>query len=71
MPPPRATQGAGAVPGAVPGGAAHALRSLRSALPQAEVLTLEGVGHSLLSPTLIPAVLHWIETHAAGGHGQG
>ena len=44
---------------------------LRSALPQAEVLTLEGVGHSLLSPTLIPAVLHWIETHAAGGHGQG
>ena len=44
---------------------------LRSALPEAEVLTLEGVGHSLLSPTLIPAVLHWIETHAAGGHGQG
>jgi len=44
---------------------------LRAALPQAEVLRLEGVGHSLLTPTLIPAVLHWIETPAAGGHGPG
>lgn len=51
--------------------AAESRALLRSALPQAEVLRLEGVGHSLLSPTLIPAVLHWIETDAAAGHGQG
>ncbi len=44
---------------------------LRAALPQAQLLRLEGVGHSLLSPGLIPAVLHWIETQGAAGDGPG
>ncbi len=34
---------------------------LREALPQAECLTLEGVGHALLAPELIPLVLEWLQ----------
>ncbi|MFN5698503.1 MAG: alpha/beta hydrolase [Cyanobacteriota bacterium] len=38
---------------------------LREALPQAECLTLEGVGHALLTAELIPLVLEWLQRRLA------
>ena len=34
---------------------------LRAALPQADVITLPGVGHALLSADVIPQVVEWVE----------
>ena len=36
-------------------------QALREALPQAEVLSLAGIGHGLMLPTLPGQVLQWIE----------
>ncbi len=44
----------------------EARAQLRQALPQATLLTLPGVGHSLLESDVLPRVIGWLERFEAG-----
>jgi pimeloyl-ACP methyl ester carboxylesterase len=39
----------------------EARRMLREALPEADVITLPGVGHALLAGEVIDRVVEWVE----------
>jgi alpha-beta hydrolase superfamily lysophospholipase len=41
----------------------EARRMLREALPEADVITLPGIGHALLSDDVIDRVVEWVEAH--------